>query len=342
MSCFGGAKFEYPVLCEILLLLNVCTLWTDIALSTTRIWATLCIDIPRDVTVEFRDIFSRWLSRSRGYPLSLSLGSDTIPDPGILHIVATHAHYLQELELPSLSYLHLFRVGTSFPALLCLHVGTDLAGEQLAGSFDLKDFIQVLQSAPALVHCSLSYTPEQRSEPPDDARHGCLKNLSFASGYGDASSMLNALTFPMLEELRIPVQHVHFHQLTTFLIRSSPPLDSITLHAGKFLPWEGTLCSVEKCLHLVPSVTRLELTGNVVLQNIFLAILSHAPCDTFLPNLHTLILWTGGVRVESPTLRGTLSSELFCRGAATYFGSFASNSRRTAGSGELTNQMRMP
>ncbi|KAJ7511121.1 hypothetical protein B0H11DRAFT_1629272, partial [Mycena galericulata] len=64
---------EYPALCEILLLLNVCTLWTDIALSTTRIWATLCIDIPRVVTVEFRDIFSRWLSRSRGYPLSLSL-----------------------------------------------------------------------------------------------------------------------------------------------------------------------------------------------------------------------------------------------------------------------------
>lgn len=284
---------EYLDVSDILLLLNVCTLWTEIALSTTRIWAKLYIDIPDDATAEFRDVFSRWLLRSRGNPLSLALSGPSVSDPEILDIVMTHAHHLQELELPSPSYLRIFLVGIGFPALTSLDVGS--AEEGHCTPFDLKEFVQVLRSAPSLVHCDLGETPERRSGTPDGTRHVRLKSLTIAGEYGDASDILNSLTLPILKKLAIPVEEVDVHHLNTFLIRSSPPLDTMALHAGSILPWEDSYRdAIEQCLHLAPTLTRLELTGAVELQDMLLTILSQASRDTFLPNLRTLTMDRNG------------------------------------------------
>jgi hypothetical protein len=284
---------EYPDVSEIVLLLNVCTLWTQIALSTTRIWAKLYIDIPDDATAEFREVFSRWLQRSRGNPLSLALTGPSIPDPETLDIVVKHAHRLQELELPSPSYLRIFLVGIGFPALTSLDV--DAAEEGRCTPFDVKEFVQVLQSAPSLVHCDLGDTPEERSGTPDGTRHVCLKSLAIADGDGNASYILNTLTLPILEKLAIPVEQIDVHHLNTFLIRSSPPLETMSLHAGSILPWEDSYRpAIEECLHLAPTLTRLELTGAVELQDMLLTILSQASGDTFLPNLRTLTMDRNG------------------------------------------------
>ncbi|KAJ7476336.1 hypothetical protein B0H11DRAFT_2031995 [Mycena galericulata] len=280
---------EYPHISDILLLLNVCTLWTEVALPTTRIWAKLYINIPDDATAEFREVFSRWLLRSRGIPLSLALTGPSVPDPETLDIVVKHAHHLQELELPSPSYLRMFLLGIGFPALTSLDVDTAEAGHRTPS--DLKEFVQVLQSAPSLVYCDLGDTPERRSGTPDGTRHVRLKSLIIVDEYGDASDMLDILTLPILEKLTLPVEEVDVRHLNTFLVRSSPPLDTMALHAGSICPWEDSYRpAIEECLHLAPTLTRLELSGAVGLQDMLLTILSQASGDTLLPNLRTLTM----------------------------------------------------
>ncbi|KAJ7511142.1 hypothetical protein B0H11DRAFT_867191 [Mycena galericulata] len=278
---------EYPDVSEILVLLNVCTLWCKIALSTTRIWAKLYIDIPDDGTAEFNEVFSRWLLRSRGIPLSLALSGPSVSDLGTLAILVKHAHHLQELELPSASYLRIFLVGIGFPALTSLDV--DAAEEGRRTPCDLEDFVEVLQSAPNLVHCDLGDTPEGRSGTTDGTRHVCLKSLAIAEGDGNVSNILDVLTLPILEKL--PIEEDDVHHLNTFLIRSSPPLYTMALYAGSILTWEDTYRdAIEQCLHLAPTLTRLELAGAVKLQDMVLTILSQASGDTFLPNLRALTM----------------------------------------------------
>ncbi|KAJ7453625.1 hypothetical protein B0H11DRAFT_1820304, partial [Mycena galericulata] len=52
-----------------MVLLNICSAWTDIALSTPALWATIFICLP--CTEEFQQLLKTWLQRSHKRPSSV-------------------------------------------------------------------------------------------------------------------------------------------------------------------------------------------------------------------------------------------------------------------------------
>ncbi|KAJ7102763.1 hypothetical protein C8R44DRAFT_682186, partial [Mycena epipterygia] len=54
-----------------MLLLNICNTWTDIALFTPALWASIHIDFPR--VTGFNEVLRMWLERARNRSLSISL-----------------------------------------------------------------------------------------------------------------------------------------------------------------------------------------------------------------------------------------------------------------------------
>ncbi|KAJ7483865.1 hypothetical protein B0H11DRAFT_1201682 [Mycena galericulata] len=281
---------EYPRPSGLALFLEICTLWTEIALSTTRIWATLRIDMPNNddnMTAEFRDIFAQWLLRSQGHPLSLSLTGSTIADPVILDIVGSHAHHLHSLRIPSLPYLRAFIGGTMFLSLAYLHVHAGSRGDD---RFDIDQFMQVLQSVPNLRVCNLG-APPQDVDDADKVLHAHLEQLTVA-GNNSSSNIFQYLTFPGLVHLNIS-HEASAEDLISFFTRSAPPLRKFILDARDHGHDQWERDSVRKCFRLVPSLTYLELAGSTDIQDDLINILSKARSDTFLPNLATLIVSRG-------------------------------------------------
>ncbi|KAJ7321116.1 hypothetical protein DFH08DRAFT_753883, partial [Mycena albidolilacea] len=72
IHCLPPSENTYKYLRDPLLLLSICTRWSEIALSTPRLWTDLCVEIPAEVTSEFINSLDGWLSRAKESPLSLS------------------------------------------------------------------------------------------------------------------------------------------------------------------------------------------------------------------------------------------------------------------------------
>ncbi|KAJ6523361.1 hypothetical protein B0H19DRAFT_1277011 [Mycena capillaripes] len=72
----------------LMLLVNVCKAWSDIALSTQALWAIM----------EFSavDVLNVWLQRIRDYPLSISMRRGL--DPSVASILGQYAGLLKHLE----------------------------------------------------------------------------------------------------------------------------------------------------------------------------------------------------------------------------------------------------
>lgn len=276
-----------------LVLLSICTAWTDIALSTSRLWTNLAFRIPLNVTTEFRDVFAEWLRRAKAHPFSLLLRGSAVADAGILDILAAHAHQLEFLELPSPSYLPLFGSGIVCLSLTLLDV--DMSSP---GRLEVHELIQVFRAAPNLEHCALSVGrrwPTQASYP-HGVCHAHLKEFTI-EGEGDPSDLLRVLTFPALEYLNIAVRDGDPQELISFLARSSPPLNTLVLDADNLIFNDSDRSAgtyhddaVEQCFMLIPRLTRLEMTGWPELQHTVITLLTRPECETFLPNLAELDL----------------------------------------------------
>ncbi|KAK7028651.1 hypothetical protein R3P38DRAFT_2375472, partial [Favolaschia claudopus] len=63
----------YGTLSAPVLLLQICTSWTEIALFTPMIWANLHLELPEELTPEFIHLLEAWLARGKACPLLLSL-----------------------------------------------------------------------------------------------------------------------------------------------------------------------------------------------------------------------------------------------------------------------------
>ncbi|KAF8212146.1 hypothetical protein K438DRAFT_1228912 [Mycena galopus ATCC 62051] len=75
-----------------LLLLNICNTWTNLALSTPALWAT--IDLHGSPSV---DSLHLWLQRARHYPLSISLNQSLNGD--VAAVLGKYSERLKHLEL---------------------------------------------------------------------------------------------------------------------------------------------------------------------------------------------------------------------------------------------------
>ncbi|KAJ6544568.1 hypothetical protein DFH09DRAFT_928301, partial [Mycena vulgaris] len=81
--------------CAPLLLLNVCRLWSKIAISTPSLWTSIhCPEYPGDNFAKLMDV---WPARASNAPLFISLRG--VPSPDLLDSLRRNAHYMQTLEL---------------------------------------------------------------------------------------------------------------------------------------------------------------------------------------------------------------------------------------------------
>ncbi|KAF8210925.1 hypothetical protein K438DRAFT_100371 [Mycena galopus ATCC 62051] len=279
---------DYPDPCDSLLLLSICTSWTAIALSTPELWSKLLLVLPSEVTAEFQDFLNGWFVRAKDHPMSISFSGCTNPDPGIMAIIATHAHHIRDIHLPSPSYLRLFTPEATFPCLQSLFVAEGDPGDNT--SLSVSEIIQALRSAPNLTECTLhlQYISLGPGAVGDCVHHEHLNELDI-KGVDTSSRILKALTSPSLESLDVPVHSSDASELISFLDRS-PLLVSLDLHVSGD---DWTRDTVECCLGSAPRLVCLELTGVDEFQDGLIDILADTPCEAFLSDLADLVVSRG-------------------------------------------------
>ncbi|KAJ6472695.1 hypothetical protein C8R47DRAFT_1324609 [Mycena vitilis] len=243
-----------------MLLLNVCSTWSGVALSTRPLWATIHIVLPRSkVFVEFLRI---WLKRAGSHLLSISLDGDF--DEVIAALVWQHAAQLRSIEISYIQHPH----------------STD-SGRQI---------LEMLRHTPKLVELTFDWV-EAAENNPTPAEKLVLPNLRCLQ-FGDenednlegSADLLVRFTLPVLETLvlaTVKLAHVH-----SFLLRSSPPLRKLLLLGLDNN--EITFTQLDKCLQIVPLLTHLEFRdANTDLIDEFFDTLAQGS-STLLPHLRVL------------------------------------------------------
>ncbi|KAJ6544684.1 hypothetical protein DFH09DRAFT_1088549, partial [Mycena vulgaris] len=253
-----------------LLLLNICSSWTNVALSTTALWASLTLDLandPKGTTEQYRVLVSGWLGRAQGRPLSLSLTG--MAYSGIEAIIGQHAHQLQKLELTltSAAYRRIFHTTATFTFLERLTIHDKIGAHY--DSYDLNDSLQTFQSAPNLVECTIKDRAyRQLSEQPaaTEPLHSRLRTLKIDE---EGTSILQFLTLPALRGLDIAFDE-----------------DDVDSVYGRCMgaPDDGRL------LRTRPYP---QSSGSAEFQDNLISILTNSPSNKLLPNLTRLTIVTG-------------------------------------------------
>ncbi|KAJ7504000.1 hypothetical protein B0H11DRAFT_2222095 [Mycena galericulata] len=246
-----------------MLLLNVCRSWTNIALSTPSLWAAIDIECPRENEAEFSKLMDLWFARSRTRPLSVSLhGAPDMGDldPRVPAAIQRAAGRVENLQL----YLHsedLERMKMPLPSLKTFVIGR---GPETEGTYDhdtaldMVTCIAILCAASNLVECTFDRV---RFQGQDDvtsiSRHSTLRRLQLGEDRSveGSADVLRYLTLPSLERLSISHFDIECDTFLHFLARSSPPLQSLSIH----IAFEWSLEQVDSICRLLPSLTHLEL-----------------------------------------------------------------------------------
>ncbi|KAJ7655833.1 hypothetical protein DFH06DRAFT_484121 [Mycena polygramma] len=269
-----------------MLFLNVCSAWSDIALSTPALWAAIHVEFPRGEG--FTKFLETWLKRAGNYFLSISLHG--VFNEDVAALVWQHAAQLKSLEIcHDLYHPHILTPAAlgPFPFLETLTLGRYKSCVDLS----IRHILEMLRHAPNLVELNFDWADvvERNYTSTESLVLPSLRGLRFGTADGDLTlegnlDLLIYLTSPALETLvlaTIRVAHVH-----SFLVRSSPPLREL-LFLG--LDHDGlTFIELDQCLQLVPLLTHFEFLGaNTDLIDDFLHALAQSP-STFLPNLRIL------------------------------------------------------
>ncbi|KAK6974545.1 hypothetical protein R3P38DRAFT_3482252 [Favolaschia claudopus] len=285
-------------LCYPFLLLRICTLWTEIALSTQNLWSNLHINIPLEPTAEFIAFLVGWLARGKDYPLSLSFAGprnksphdEPLTNPEILRIVALHAYRIRDLEIKPHCYLAIFtpNVGNSFPILESLRIHeTTMTDQRWAHRVDATRICDVLDAAPRLR--TLVVDPTYFNWPIENivqTRHAALTDLQIDKLYGIMPRLLRFLTLPSLTHLATCL-HVSsgntdaIRELRSFLIRSRAPLTSLALNIPK--DRDLLMEAFEHLFETIPGLLTLRITPDPAI----LAVLMH---PEYLPTLTKLTI----------------------------------------------------
>ncbi|KAJ6515121.1 hypothetical protein C8R47DRAFT_503998 [Mycena vitilis] len=261
-----------------MLLLNVCNAWTDIALATPALWASIRLDF------SCAAVMKTWLQRARNHALSITVSRSL--DTEVATLICQHGEQLKNLEIREAK--HDIGVLATLGAFPCLQTLTIASASNELHFFDLTAIISLLRRTPNLVQCTLDnvwyypgYDWSNAGEVALPLR--CLRFGEDIDGLGsDDDEILCCLSLPDLETLSLPLNNSSSTTFPQFLERSSPPLRSLTIGEGC-----GSLSftQLNGCLLLVPSLTHLELFSSCT--NDILSALADSPSH-FLPNLRSL------------------------------------------------------
>ncbi|KAJ6558239.1 hypothetical protein B0H19DRAFT_132857 [Mycena capillaripes] len=255
-----------------MLLLNVCTSWTDIAASIPDLWTNVNIIFSR--AEGLKEGLQAWLQCAVDRLLSISLRGPTPFDEGILCIIWRHGQQLKHLELccetvedensdedASDECKIQFFGGLSpgpLPLLQTLTIRGSTKLHHWKGYFG-PEILELMRLAPNLVECSFPgvlSVYDTYSEPDGTLVHPALRRLIFGEHgeHPDSNDeILNCLSLPALDSLSLSRRIVSGDDLFAFLKRSSPPLKELILGGGRD---SGQL---HRCLSLVPSLVRFEM-----------------------------------------------------------------------------------
>ncbi|KAJ7682418.1 hypothetical protein DFH06DRAFT_1030336, partial [Mycena polygramma] len=142
-----------------MLLLNVCTAWNRIALSTPELWATLCVVYP--CAASFEEGLQTWLQRAGTLTLSVSLRGRFRGD-GAASLIWSHAERFRHLEIcddekadfgDGTETIDL--VGVKIPRRLPLLETLSIRGSGLElQEFPAPQILELLKLAPSLIECT--------------------------------------------------------------------------------------------------------------------------------------------------------------------------------------------
>ncbi|KAF7338184.1 hypothetical protein MVEN_02043300 [Mycena venus] len=268
-----------------MLLLNVCSAWSDIALSTPMLWATIHLDFPGT------KILSVWLERARHCALSISLRKSL--DDGVAAVLRQYAKQLKHFESyeqkPNVNSL------TSLPCLETLTFGSPLE----ATSFSSLDYVSLeyilglLRLTPKLEKCTfLSIFIKVDLGDHKKQTFPNLRVLEFGvaglENPGGGDNILHHITLPALETLAVRLRDLSDSHFSLFLKRSSPPLRKLVLSGGvKGLQF----IRLGEWLRLLPSLVDLEFytVQSVFIDDLFSALADSSP--QLLPNLQSLKIY---------------------------------------------------
>ncbi|KAJ7842846.1 hypothetical protein B0H14DRAFT_2779983 [Mycena olivaceomarginata] len=259
-------------------LLSICNTWTDIALATPALWAT--VDIVFPCAPGFKKVLPIWFERAHNRPLSISLSGHKY-DQDVISVIGEHGRQLKHLEIDP--------VGTglgspgSMPSLETLATRATKHGWLLHG-------FKLLRMAPNLIEC-LFYNMEDLDDlvhnPSEKLVLPNLRRLMFSESgaYPEVGTeLISCLSLPGLETLSISLSDEDpIDDLLSFLQQSSPPLLELVLGATADFP------PLVECLRLVPDLRTFELWyPQFWVAEDLLGALAESP--SLLPCLHTLVI----------------------------------------------------
>ncbi|KAJ7752412.1 hypothetical protein DFH07DRAFT_520991 [Mycena maculata] len=309
-----------------ILLSNVCNTWYNIALSTPRLWAVIHVDFPH--AESFKQGLETWSRRARNCYLSISLAGAF--NSGVGAVLSPYVHRLVYLEINLVgeggigAFLEDMGQGT-LPFLKTVRIHDSTVGY---GGCSAPCILELLRLAPDLAEFMTEVSPVwgDDSESPEQLVLPALRRLMFGGRsnlFGRRSNLrgddeiLKYLSLPNLQSLHLPMQ-IEDNGLLEFLQRSVPPLQELMIGDG-CRDIEDFTC-FERCVLLVPTLTRLELSGpSDLLVEEFFSALAESPTH-MLPNLRSLIMHLDMDTITPPDFWTTVLRALSKRrGQLTYF-----------------------
>ncbi|KAJ6477594.1 hypothetical protein C8R45DRAFT_1076848 [Mycena sanguinolenta] len=296
-------------------LLRICNAWTDIALSTPRLWTTVCIRFP--CGDHCAEVLLNWFKRARNLPLSISIslrGRSINWNHCVSDVLWGHGGKLQHLEilddddfgpgddefdsdwdvdafgLGAARTIDLFgnaaSLSLSLPSLQTLVIRCQL-GHRL---YHAPQIIQLLRGAPNLVEF-ISHKVQTRNAPDPEGLpliFPTLRRVLFGEISGGDEEILLWLALPALEALSLPMRYISGAEVVACVKRSTAPLQDLTI--GWEVP-DFAMDSIQlhDCLRLIPTLTRFRMwrpDSDVVIE-LFAALAGSA---SLLPNLHNLTI----------------------------------------------------
>ncbi|KAJ7148501.1 hypothetical protein C8R43DRAFT_925743 [Mycena crocata] len=273
-----------------MLLLSVCHSWSDIALSTPLLWATICVHTPRHR--DFPKLMERWISRAQSRLLNIALNQSLnqrqafpSPNEAICGLIRNHAQRVETLKLYLPNAQDLRHLTVPFPSLTNVTFGRSCYDDDEEYSDEEYDYadspeacIEMLAAAPNLVECSFTRpsNPWWDSSNTSYTTHSSLKRLRIGS---EGFFILQYLTLPALESLWLPRCDMPSRDLLNFLTRSVPPLRSLDFWAPSDWPTETGPAVIKEFCTLLPNLTELHLNSTN---------LRFKPVDTF---LNVITVW---------------------------------------------------